>query len=178
MQKIILSLFLGAAFFYLSCETAPAPTQIAVQEPAPVSSPQESPETPQAQATNVPVQAQGNLVNGLDMTGAGRYTVVGGDTLSQLSRRFYGSLTGVGLAGTENSFYFPLFMLASPDSNIVDPELIFPGQNLSVPDLRRNLANPVSRQAIISHLRNVANIYNRKGMQPVEEGLLRLANSL
>ena len=113
----------------------------------------------------------------LDMTGAQSYTIVSGDTLSQITRKYYGDLTGVGDAGPNNGFYFPVIMMAS-DSKIVDPDQIEPGMNLKLPDLKRNLANPVSRKAIKDALNDVAYVYNKKGVAVTEDGLKKLANSL
>jgi len=113
----------------------------------------------------------------LDMTGAQDYTVVKGDTLSQITRKYYGSLTDVGDSGPNNGFYFPVIMMAS-DSKIVDPDLIEPGMNLKVPDLKLNLANPAARKAIKDCLNDVAYVYNKKGVAVTEDGLKKLANSL
>jgi len=113
----------------------------------------------------------------LDMSGAQDYTVVKGDTLSQITRKFYGDLTGVGEAGPNNGFYFPVIMMAS-DSNIVDPDLIEPGMNMKIPDLKKNLVNPAARKAIKDCLNDVAYVYNKKGVAATEDGLKKLANSL
>ncbi|MCL2318446.1 MAG: hypothetical protein FWC45_00045, partial [Treponema sp.] len=92
-------------------------------------------------------------------------------------RKFYGSLTDVGDSGPNNGFYFPVIMLAS-DSNIVDPDFIDPGMALKIVDLKRNLSNPVSRQAIKDCLMDVSYVYNKKGVKATEDGLIKLANSL
>ncbi|MDR0290783.1 MAG: LysM peptidoglycan-binding domain-containing protein [Treponema sp.] len=114
----------------------------------------------------------------LDMTGARDHTVVWGDTLSGVARRYYGGLTNVGDAGRRNGFYFAIILLTSPDSHIIDPDLIYPGLKLRVIDLRRNLDNPESRQAIKDSLLDIAKIYHAKN-RPVEEaGIIRLSNSL
>ena len=153
---------------------APAPAPTPAPAPAPVITPTPPPPPPVQPAS---VSGQ-NFVNGIDLTGARRYTVEDGDSLNQIARRFYGGLTGVGLAGTNNGFYYPVLILASPQNNITDPDFILPGMELNIPDLSRNLANSSSREAIRNYLRQVANIYNRKGIEIEEEGLLRLANSL
>ena len=113
----------------------------------------------------------------LDFTGAQDYTVVKGDTLSQITRQYYGTLTDVGDAGANNGFYFPVIMMAS-DSKIVDPDLIEPGMKLKIVDLKKNLSNPVSKKAIKDCLNDVAYVYNKKGNASTETGLKTLANSL
>jgi LysM repeat protein len=113
----------------------------------------------------------------LDLSGARDYTVVRGDTLSQITRTFYGSLTGVGEAGPANGFYFPVIMMAS-DGGIVDPDLIEPGMKLKIPDLKKNLDNAGSRKAIKDCLNEVSYVYNKKNHPETEAGLIKLANSL
>ncbi|MCL2833171.1 MAG: LysM peptidoglycan-binding domain-containing protein [Treponema sp.] len=122
-------------------------------------------------------QIYNNYRGKLDMSGAQEYTVVKGDSLSQITRNFYGKLTGVGDAGPSNGFYFPVIMLAS-DTQIYDPDLIEPGMELTVIDLQKNLANPVSRQAIKDCLIDVAYVYNKKGAPATEAGLKKLADGL
>ena len=113
----------------------------------------------------------------LDMTGAQDYTIARGDTLSQITRNYYGSLTDVGDAGPNNGFYFPVIMMAS-ESKIVDPDFIEPDMKLKIVDLKKNLANPAARKAIKDCLNDVAYVYNRKGQQATEDGLKKLAASL
>jgi hypothetical protein len=116
---------------------------------------------------------RGSLV----MEGAQDYTVAAGDTLTAITRKHYGSLTGVGDAGPNNGFYFPVIMMAA-DSGIVDPDKIEPGMKLKIVDLKKNLDNPAARAAIKNCLSDVAYVYNRKGAVVTEEGLQKLANSL
>jgi LysM repeat protein len=113
----------------------------------------------------------------LVMDGAQDYTVAAGDSLSAITRKHYGSLTGVGEAGPNNGFYFPVIMMAA-DSEIVDPDKIEPGMKLKIVDLRKNLDNPVSRAAIKDCLNDVAYVYNKKGNTVTEDGLKKLAGSL
>jgi LysM repeat protein len=113
----------------------------------------------------------------LIMDGAQDYTVAAGDTLTAITRKHYGPLTEVGEAGPNNGFYFPVIMMAA-DSEIVDPDKIEPGMKLKIVDLKKNLANPVSRAAIKDCLKDVAYVYNKKGSAVTEEGLTKLANSL
>jgi hypothetical protein len=113
----------------------------------------------------------------LIMEGAKEYTVAAGDSLSAITRKHYGSLTGVGEAGPNNGFFFPVIMMAA-DSEIVDPEKIEPGMKLKIVDLKKNLDNPISRAAIKDCLNDVAYVYNKKGSTLTEEGLKKLAGSL
>jgi phage tail protein X len=113
----------------------------------------------------------------LILDGAQEYTVASGDTLSAITRKHYGSLTGVGVAGPNNGFYFPVIMMAA-DSEIVDPDKIEVGMKLKIVDLKKNLDNPESRAAIKDCLNDVAYVYNKKGAAVTEEGLKKLADSL
>ena len=150
MRKLSICLLIAAAFIGLSCKSTPANPKI------------EEPVT--QEKVNTALEHVYETYRGkLDMTGAQDYTVVRGDSLSQIARDHYGDLTDVGKAGTRNGFYYPMIMLASPDSPIVDPDLIEPGIKLKIPDLKRNLANPGARQAIKDCLIDVAYIYNKKG---------------
>jgi LysM repeat protein len=111
------------------------------------------------------------------MAGAVDYTVVLGDFLSEITRTFYGRLTDVGPAGTRNGFYYPLLMLAS-EGQIEDPDLIFPGTNLKIPDLEKNLANSTSRRAIKDALTRAVSVYRGKYLPDEADGLQRLADWL
>jgi phage tail protein X len=122
-------------------------------------------------------QIYGTYRSKLIMDGAQDYTVESDDTLSAITRKHYGSLTGVGEAGPNNGFYFPVIRMTS-DIEIVDPDRIEPGMKLKIVDLKRNLADPVARAAIRDCLNDVAYVYNKKGDSVTEEGLKKLANSL
>jgi LysM repeat protein len=113
----------------------------------------------------------------LILDGAQDYTVASGDTLSAITRKYYGALTEVGEAGPNNGFYFPVIIMAS-DTQIVDPDKIEIGMKLKIVDLKKNLANQVSRTAIKDCLNDVAYVYNKKGTTVTEEGLKKLAGSL
>jgi hypothetical protein len=108
------------------------------------------------------------------MTGAREYTVIPGDFLSEIARTAFGHLTTVGPAGTRNGFYFPVLKQASEDL-IDDPDWIFPGMRLRIPDLEKNLANPDSRRTIQTILEQVATLYSNKHLPDEAEGLQRLA---
>ena len=163
MRKNLLCLFVVVvALAALSCKTA---------------GPSIEGEVTQQKVNDALSQIYNSYRTKLDFTGAQDYTVVSGDTLTQITRRQYGNLADVGDAGPNNGFYFPVIMLAS-DSNIVDPDLIEPGMKLKIVDLQRNLSNSTSRKAIKDCLNDVAYVYNKKGDTSTENGLKTLANSL
>jgi hypothetical protein len=167
MKKIsIVFLIVLMAVMALSCKTAPSNSVPTIEG-----------EVTQEKVNNVLDQIYDTYRTKLDFTGAQDYTVVSGDTLSAITRKYYGTLTNVGDAGPHNGFYFPVIMMAS-DSEIVDPDLIEPGMKIKVVDLEKNLSNPVSRQAIKDTLNGVAYVYNKKGVAASEEGLKKLADSL
>ncbi|MDR1948407.1 MAG: LysM peptidoglycan-binding domain-containing protein [Spirochaetaceae bacterium] len=88
----------------------------------------------------------------LILDGAQSYTVVRGDFLAAITRKFYGN---------GNGYFFPLIMLASSDV-VSDPELIEPGMELIIPNLEKNLGNPTARGRIKSFLRDMADVYEQK----------------
>jgi hypothetical protein len=87
---------------------------------------------------------------GLDLTGAGTYTVKKGDTLSEISRQAY-----------NDGFYYPVIMLASRGV-VINPDKIQPGMDLTIPDLERNKANNHSRTSMKNCLNGFANIEKNK----------------
>jgi hypothetical protein len=89
----------------------------------------------------------------LDLTGAKSYRVVKGDTLSAITKNFYGEAYG---------YYFPMIMGAS--ANVVThPDKIAPGMILTIPDRKRNVSNPLVRANIKKQFLRVARIYRREG---------------
>jgi LysM repeat protein len=167
MKKISIAfLVVLTTLFALSCKTTPTAAPPKIEG-----------EVTQEKVNTALEQIYDTYRTKLDFTGAQDYTVKSGDSLSQITRTYYSSLTGVGEAGPSNGFYFPVIMLAS-DSNIVDPDLIEPGMKLKIVDIQKNLSNPVSKQAIKDCLNDVAYVYNKKGVTVTEEGLKKLANSL
>jgi len=87
---------------------------------------------------------------GLDLTGAGTYTVKKGDTLSDISRHAY-----------NDGFYYPIIMLASRGV-VINPDKIQPGMELTIPDLERNKANANSKKSMKNCLNGFANIEKNK----------------
>jgi hypothetical protein len=108
------------------------------------------------------------------LTGAQTYTVVWGDTLSRIARRYYG--TG------DNPYYFPLIIAASKDKvEIMNPDSIEVGMELTIPVLQKNLDDPAARVNLKDLLKDVANFYAGKEdtqSRGLYEGLNRLYNTL
>ena len=111
---------------------------------------------------------QGDII----LDGAQTYTVAQGDTLSKIANHRYGAGHG---------YFFPLIMLASKDV-VLDPDLIEPGMQLTIPDLQANLDNPTARSKIKLFLLDIAGIYEKKGDDPrsvrLKEELTKLSNTL
>jgi hypothetical protein len=91
-------------------------------------------------------------IDGITLDGAVEHTVKYGDTLTKIARVYYGEGGG---------YYFPLIIFASR-TVIVDPDKILPGQILIIPDLQRNLDNPIARLQIKSMLLDIAFVYDGK----------------
>jgi len=105
---------------------------------------------------------------GLDLTGAGTYTVKKGDTLSDISRKSY-----------NDGFYYPVIMLAS-QGVVINPDKIRPGMALTIPDLEKNKANANSRKSMKNCLNGFANIEKSKPKpnQGLIEGFRKRAEEL
>ena len=102
----------------------------------------------------------------LILDGAERYTVVRGDTLSQIANAKYPS-----------GFYYPVIMLASRNI-VLDPDRITPGMVLTIPDIQRNLNNATARANIKEFLFEIAIIENQRNRAQTADGIRTLANSL
>ena len=98
---------------------------------------------------------------GLVLDGATNYTVVTGDTLAEISASKYGG---------NYLYYFPLIRLAN--ANIVpNPDLIEPGTNLVIPDLKRNLDNVGANALIRADMLAIAGQYENQGKPNAAEKL-------
>jgi len=105
---------------------------------------------------------------GLDLTGAKYYKVKSGDTLSDISRNFYG-----------DSFYYPIIMLASRGV-VINPDKIVPGMELTIPDIERNKSGATSRRSMKNCLNGFAEIERRKASpnQGLIDGFRKHASAL
>jgi hypothetical protein len=104
----------------------------------------------------------------LDLTNAKSHKVVRGETLSGITKDYYGDDFG---------YYFPMIMGAS-SRVVTHPDKIVPGMVLTIPDKKRNLANPIIRANIRKQFLRVAGIYRREGNNFVADRLVETANSL
>jgi hypothetical protein len=104
----------------------------------------------------------------LDLAGAKYYTVKSGDTLSHISRSFYG-----------DGFYYPVIMLASRGV-VLNPDKIAPGMELTIPDLERNKSNLNSRKSMKNCLNGFAKIekYKEKPNKSLIDGFMKRADEL
>jgi len=144
MKKVMLTLMLISVMLAASCLTTP-------------------------KDTDQPYIRLYNANSGLDLTGAGSYTVKQGDTLSDISRTFYNN----------DGFYYPIIMFASRGV-VVNPDKIQPGMRLTIPDLERNKANPDSRRSMKNILNGFASIERTKSNpnRSLIEGFQSRANEL
>jgi hypothetical protein len=101
----------------------------------------------------------------LILEGAKKHTVARGDTLSAITRNNYGS---------SNGYYFPLIMLASSEV-VLDPDLIEPGMQLTIPDLQKNLNNAKARSRLKKFLIQISGVYAKKGDEKTRSRLKDLA---
>ena len=136
---------------------APAPTPVPPPPPPPAPAPTPVPAPP-------PVVAPPIRATDLILDGASTYTVVKGDTLSEISRNKY-----------QNGFYWPLIMMASNDV-IEDQDYIKPGMVLIIPRLQANLDDSRARQSMKNYFLEAADITSRKRPRDAA-GLRNLANS-
>jgi len=105
---------------------------------------------------------------GLDLTGAGVYTVKSGDTLSKISSHAY-----------NDAFYYPIIMLASRGV-VINPDKIQPGMKLIIPDIERNKAEAAGRRSMKNCLNGFASIEKAKSNpnQGLIDGFRRRADEL
>jgi len=161
MKRIVLTVSLIiSAMLAVSCASGPEDVNQQYEEvPAPVATPMPVP-------VPVPVVVTDTE---LDLTGAVKYKVKWGDTLAKISRRFY-----------KDGFYYPVIILASRDVVIKNPDKIWPGTVLTIPDLERNKANAGSRQAIKNCLTTYADLEKAKPRprRGLINGLRRRADAL
>ena len=115
-----------------------------------------------APAPNVPE------ISNLDLTALQVHVVVQGDTLSKIARRYYGEQGG---------YYFPLILFANRDQ-ISDPDVLRPGMQLNIPELRIDLVNEAARAELKNYTMELAYWYARKGNNELKDQLISFADGL
>jgi hypothetical protein len=141
MKKVLLvPVIVCMVFFALSCASKPETLQEDPQE--------EVQEDVGAAFKRVYNTYRSDII----LEGAQTYTVVRGDFLAAIARKFYGG---------NNGYYFPLIVLASGEV-IFDPELLEPGMQLTIPDLEKNLGDPTARGKIKAFFLDFAKVYEQK----------------
>lgn len=104
----------------------------------------------------------------LDLGGDQTYIVQSGDTLTAITKQYYGD---------DKGYYFPMIMAAS--SNVVtNPDLISPGMELTIPDFDANMNEPKIRKMLKGVFKKVAKIYADQGKTSMEEPLSEIAEEL
>ncbi|MDR0877815.1 MAG: LysM peptidoglycan-binding domain-containing protein [Treponema sp.] len=156
MKKGALLIGVAAIFLIVSCGTPPAP---AAKPPA--EAPAEAPRAAPPPSAPIPVE---NLI----LDGATSYTVVRGDTLSKIAGTFYGE---------ENSYFFPIIVLASGEA-VPDPDLIYPGTELLIPNLDRNLGNVGAKGKVRTLIDDTAGGYEQKAKPKAADRLRELVRGL
>ncbi|MCQ2594579.1 MAG: LysM peptidoglycan-binding domain-containing protein [Treponemataceae bacterium] len=110
-----------------------------------------------------------NLANGhVVLDNAQYYTVRRGDMLILIARRFYGS---------ERENYFPV-IIAGTEDKIEDPDVIEPGQKLTIPDIKAALSTEDSKEYVRKTFYDVADKYDQKGKPGMASQLRAIAASL
>ena len=110
--------------------------------------------------------AQERYGSGINMEGAQRYTVVRGDTLTRIARTRYGY-----------GFYYPLIYVASRNT-VQNPDRIFPGTVLTIPNLERNLSNAEARANLKNILIELAAFEELRGNLRAAADMRNLAGGL
>jgi LysM repeat protein len=169
LYTVLIAILVLSFVLAVSCGGTPAPTPAPTREPT-VAEPETTAAPPPPAPTTTPTPAeptrptpvaQGPII----LEGAQAYTVAPGNTLSGISRRFYG-----------DTDYFPLIMLGSSD--VSDPDVIELDTKLTIPDLKRNIADPGAKAKMKSYYNEIADIYEKRNRPHYAAQLRKLADSL
>jgi hypothetical protein len=163
MKKKICLICVGlVVFFAFSCKSAPKAT-------ASIDDGLSAEEKARKIITEAFDSVYGKYFGDLILEGATNYTVVKGDTLSQIASSKFGK---------GNGYYFPVIMLASHET-VEDPDIIEIGDKLTIPDLQKNLDNPRARTNIKEYLKEIAELYGQqKGQEAIKNDLIKLSDSI
>lgn len=174
MKRILFDLTgMLAVLFILSCQSTGSTSGSSPSPPSP-SAVVEDKQIPLPAEEQVLTEIYDRYENTIILTGAAVYTVVKGDTLSKIARQNY----GIG----DNPYYFPLIIAASKGTaEILDPDSIEVGMQLTIPNLQENLSDPAARANLKNLLKEIADFYaGKSGVQSrgLYNGLTRLYNAL
>jgi LysM repeat protein len=162
-RNFLFSILIFFLLFSGACKSKPAPVNVppATSTTPPVTQPSETPTNttnPDTSSGNTIGSSTGNTSSttgnrhssGVILDGATNYSVVKGDTLNGIARRFY-----------NDGSYYPLIMMVS--TIVVDPDEILPLQRLTVPALNVNMNDPTARQSINRYFLQIADIEDQRG---------------
>ncbi|MDR1143772.1 MAG: LysM peptidoglycan-binding domain-containing protein [Spirochaetaceae bacterium] len=145
MKKVFFGLLIVLiSFVVVACGGTPAPA------PAPV-----------ADVPPPPPPPRGVII----LDGASNYTVIKGDTLSNLAAGKYGEA---------NRYFFPLIQLGSAGI-VKDPDVLEVGDKLVIPELQRNLNDAGANAAVRAAMLATAAQYERQGKPNAASILKNLA---
>jgi hypothetical protein len=177
-RKPCIFLFLLVIWFIISCasdqETVqsdnpkPVTTSAPAKAPEPAATPKPAPVVPAPPPPAAPSPQDIPRSSALILEGARSHRVVWGETLSSISKKYYGQ---------KNGYYFPLIMLASGKA-VLNPDVIIPGTILTIPDLDKNLADPPARGNIKAYLKDTARLDEQKRDMKTSNNLIQLSDSL
>ena len=132
MKRTLFFLAMMIIVLLISCASQPAPV-----EPEPVATAPVKEEVKKEE----PVKYNKELI----LDGAQKHTVVKGETLTKIAEAKY-----------NEKMYYPVIILASK-AVVNDPDKIYPGTVLTIPNLDRNLKDAGAKDAIKDIILNYAN---------------------
>jgi hypothetical protein len=169
MKKAMLVIIFVTGFVLLSACATKTPAQPAPQ-PAPQPTQQTTRTQPAETEPSQPRETTRTAVtrgrNDIIIDGSERYFVISGDTLSGIAWNKYG-----------DGYFYPLILLASDDV-VSDPDLIYPGNELTIPILGTNIDDERARAGLKRALNDIADIESRRNRGETARGMRDKANDL
>ena len=158
MKNILKALTLLAffSFIFTSCGTPPKPP---AEKPAP-----EVVEEPTPTVQPEPIQDPTPVVEEPQDVPVKEYTVVAGDTLSQIALKFYGT--------RKKAYYFPIIMAINP-GKVKHPDKLTPKLKLLIPDFELFMQHSLSKEKAKPEFEKCIKIYEDEGRSGVVESLRR-----
>ena len=172
-EKLALIIVLALGFVLaISCASSPkSPTQPPAEQP-PTRPPTEQPPTtpppttpPGGGGTGTTTTTYNRHPTDIILDGAIKYVIKRGDTLAFIAWDLY-----------NDGFYYPLIFMVSRDV-VSDPDWIYPGDELTVPNLSTNLSDARALASIKRFLLEIAsNIEDQRNRHRTAEGMRQRAN--